>query len=221
MHDIEKVWKEMNSLLGDFGDVVIAGGAVRDFLMERKPKDYDVFILNTSGYIPTFTEVADLVRKATELSDYKKVEIKYEWHKSEPFLIESIVTPYGEVQIMARDIQTQADLIDTFDWNVARFSYGRKGFLNGEDVANIGVGKNLELHKVTYPYSTLRRGYRFSERFTMRFQSKDVRTICNMIVEKEKENQKRKDALAEFSVKILKAPESPSQPPITLNETSN
>ena len=203
MHDIEKVWKDMNSLLGDFGEIVIGGGAVRDFLMERTPKDYDIFILNTTNFIPTFTEASALVKKAVEISGYSRVEIKYEWHKSEPFLIESIVTPYGEVQIMARDIQTQADLIDTFDWNVARFSYGRKGFLNGEDVANIGAGKNLELHKVTYPYSTLRRGYRFSERFTMRFQSKDIRTICNMIVEKEKERQERISAMAPYRIPDL------------------
>lgn len=178
MNDLKSVWEEMNELLYPFGDVVIGGGAVRDCMMSRQPKDYDIFILNTAG-IETFSSVREKVKVATE--KMPKVEIKYEWHKSEPFLIESIVTPYGEVQIMARDIKTQEELIDTFDWNVSRFSFGRNGFVNGECVSNIGHGKDLVLHRVTYPLSTLRRGYRFSERFTMRFKYDDVKQLCGLI----------------------------------------
>lgn len=184
MKTLQSVWNEMNDVLGVFGTVVIAGGAVRDSLISRVPKDYDIFILNTTGHISSFTEVRDDVRMALEKAKYTKVDIKFEWHKSEPFLIESVQTPYGEVQIMAKNIQTQEQLIDDFDWNVSRFSYGFNGYVNGEDVNNIGHGKDLVLHKVTYPYSTLRRGFRFSERFGMRFKREDVRKLCDVIRQK-------------------------------------
>lgn len=191
---IEKVFEEMDALLSPFGTVVVAGGAVRDYLMSRTPKDYDIFILNTAG-IETFSSVKEKVKIATR--DIPKVEIKYEWHKSEPFLIESIATPYGEVQIMARDIKTQEDLIDTFDWNVSRFSFGRDGFVNGEDVSNIGHGKDLVLHRITHPLSTLRRGYRFSERFTMRLKYTDVKKLCEIISKKNEEDNKIPEATIE------------------------
>lgn len=172
----------MHGLLGEIGDVVIAGGAVRDTLMGRTPKDYDVFIINSGSKFNSFTEVKAEVGE--RLLGHPKVDIKYEWHKSEPFLIESIKTEYGEVQIMARNIQNEQDLMDTFDWNVALFTFGKNGYINRESIENIGEGKDLILHKVTYPYSTLRRGYRFSERFTMKLRREDTFKLCQMIVQK-------------------------------------
>ena len=186
MDTLKEVYDEMYDLLAPFGDVVIAGGAVRDCMMSLQPKDYDIFLLNTAG-IETFSSVREKVLAAT--SSMQKTEIKYEWHKSEPFLIESIRTRFGEVQIMARDIETQEELVDTFNWNVSRFSFGRNGFLNFEDIGNIGHGKDLVLHKITYPVSTLRRGYRFSERFGMRLKYEDLKRICGMILKNKKEDE--------------------------------
>lgn len=183
---LKQVYAEMHEALGEIGDIVIAGGAVRDTLMGRTPKDYDVFILNSGENYGSFTEVKNEV--GVRLANHPKVDIKFEWHKSEPFLIESIKTKHGEVQIMARNIQTEQDLMDTFDWNVALFTFGKNGYICRESVENIGEGKDLVLHKVTYPYSTLRRGYRFSERFTMKLRRQDTLKLCEMIVQNSKKS---------------------------------
>ncbi len=41
----ERVWEVFNALLGDFGSLVVAGGSVRDQLLGREAKDFDLFIL--------------------------------------------------------------------------------------------------------------------------------------------------------------------------------
>lgn len=57
MNKLKEVWSEVTELLHPFGDVVIAGGSVRDFLMGRDPKDYDIFVLGISEDIDSFSEL--------------------------------------------------------------------------------------------------------------------------------------------------------------------
>lgn len=180
---LHEVWRKNQNLLKEAGTVVIAGGAVRDTLMGKTPKDYDIFILS-DGRISTFTGVAQYVRE--QLKNKMKLKAKVEWHKSEPFLIETILEEAGECQIMARNLQTIDQLLDTFDWNVSLFAYDGKQIIQREDVKNIKIGGELWLQCCFYPRSTLRRGFRFSERFHMKFRKGTIEHICGLVAEQHK-----------------------------------
>ena len=47
---LREVWSDMQTLIGEHGKIVIAGGAVRDAMMNKPAKDYDVFILNNGTH---------------------------------------------------------------------------------------------------------------------------------------------------------------------------
>lgn len=161
--------------------VIVAGGAVRDTLRNEQPKDYDVFMLGQSWddwdeYKSTF---------AARVVSFPSVVSQIEWHKSEPFLIETITFEGNEVQILATPCKTAEELIATFDWGCCCFAYnGEKFVYDSLDLDAITTGEHLRLNKLTFPFSTLRRGYRFSERFLMRIKREDIITICKAILGK-------------------------------------
>lgn len=185
---LHEIWEVFDNLLGSMGQVYICGGAVRDSLRGVDPKDYDIYIIDTNG--ARHEEVAKKIKEA--VSDYPKVKPVIEFHKSEPFLIQSIYYEDKEVQIMVRGEFTNVeDLVDSFDWNVSLFAYGRNGTYkhpNAVDLEEIKNQGELKLNRVTFPYSTLRRGYRFSERFVMKLSGKEIDKI---ITEINKSNSKK------------------------------
>ncbi len=107
-----------------------------------------------------------------------------DFHNSEPFLQSTVKFGAAVVQVMATPHLDVASLLDSFDWNVSRFAYDGAEVTDLCPVADIGHGKPLVLHKITFPASTLRRGYRFSERFQMVFQPDDVVRLCEAVVAK-------------------------------------
>ena len=188
MYNLQEIYKIITETLNDIpnSQVVIAGGAVRDTLMGREPKDFDVFILNGNyNYIYSDEEEKSFIDSIkNKLNNFKKVDIKLEWHKSEPFLIESIYinSDMQEIQIMVSPHPNINKLLDSFDWNISLFAYDGKNFYQRELISEIAEGKYLKLQNCLFPYSTLRRGYRFSERFKMRLETKDINLICNEII---------------------------------------
>jgi len=198
MTQLEEIHSVFQPILADLGQLVIAGGAVRDTLMGRTPKDYDLFIL-TDYKEGIFEAIKLKLGETLRRNDYVAVNAKIEWHKSEPYLIESITYNGCELQIMVNFSKDIYELVDGFDWNVSLFGYGylpnegKVGYHSLTDINDIKSGEYLKLHKLTYPYSSLRRGYRFSERFTMRIKGETIRQICAMIMELE---QKKLDAKA-------------------------
>jgi len=199
MSQLEEIYSVFQPILASLGQLVIAGGAVRDTLMGRTPKDYDLFILTTKRE-GIFEDVKFQLGEALRLNNLSSVDCKIEWHKSEPYLIDSVKYKGAELQIMVSFAKDIYELVDGFDWNVSLFGYGylpkdnKVGFHTLMDVNKIKVGEYLELHKLTYPYSSLRRGYRFSERFIMRINGETIRQICAAIMELEK---KKLEAMAE------------------------
>lgn len=178
---LQVVLYEMQILLGNnIGEMVIGGGAVRDALLNKPPKDIDLFILS-HGKGKSWGELANIIRP--KLTNFTKIKPVVEWHKSEPFLIETIKHNYGEVQIMLRNLSNVDELMDTFDWNVSLFALTENGIVQREDEANISPGKELWTQTITYPKSTLRRGYRFSERFHMKIRKGEIEKICKKVVE--------------------------------------
>lgn len=178
------VYTEFNSRLRHVGEVVLAGGSVRDFCLRTTgtpavTKDYDIFVLDQPPFDVSFETREDSIKSALE--GLPTVEPKFPWHKSEPFLVRTVLFRGAEVQILNSPCSTVDDLLDTFDWDVSRFAYN--GFLHAPvPVSDIGFGKTLKLHSVTCPMSTLRRGIRFSERFGMRLEDETVRMLCEKVV---------------------------------------
>jgi len=172
---LTSVYTEFNRRLGHFGEVVIGGGAVRDTLLGRKPKDYDVFVLaRDAGSPPT----SDDIKEA--LKGLPVVESEFFWHKSEPFLVQSVYWESVEVQVLASLRDSVDSLLDTFDWNVSFFAFN--GTFNVRtSLLDLAPGKELVLQRLTYPASTLRHGFRFSERFGMQFPAETLKQICKTV----------------------------------------
>lgn len=177
--NIETVYAEFNQRLSPFGKVVIAGGAVRDSLMGKQPKDYDIFVLRPDG----FDFEKDRKTLTEQLHDLTKVVPVVQWHGSEPFLAATVQWRDREIQVLVNPQPSKEALIATFDWNVCLFAYDG-AMLCGENIDNIGPGKTLRLNKVTFPASTLRRGFRFSERFLMVLEHETVADLCRQIIAK-------------------------------------
>lgn len=177
---LAEVHGEFSSRLSEFGTVTIAGGAVRDSLLGKMPKDFDVFILQGEKFDLEKCRPAII----SVLSDLSEVKPKVDWHKSEPYLAATVLWRGQEIQVLCNPAPTLADLIGTFDWSVCLFGFDGKDYFRGEPLENIGPGKELRLQRVTFPVSTLRRGFRFSERFLMKLRRDDLATICRMILEK-------------------------------------
>lgn len=157
------IYNEFNTRLNKFGKVVIAGGAVRDHLLGKKPKDYDIFVLYSSAW--DFDKAKEEISPI--LSDLIQVEPSVEWHRSEPYLVATVKWNDLEIQVMVSPMQTKEELVGSFDWNICLFAYDGE-FFCGEKIEEIESGKELKLNTVTFPLSTMRRGFRFSERFKMK-----------------------------------------------------
>lgn len=184
MPTIESVWTEFNSRLADFGSVVLAGGAVRDSLLGRVAKDFDVFILQGKDF--DFDKAVAEIPEV--LSDLAAIPPEVEWHNSEPFLVATVEWQGAQVQILANPASTLDTLLDAFDWNVCLFGFDGEQITQREQIENIKRGEELRLQAVTFPLSTLRRGFRFSERFKMKFKYEDVVALCAKILENDKKN---------------------------------
>lgn len=174
MTSLDAIHSAFAARLGGIGRVVIAGGAVRDTLMGVTPKDYDVFVLGSVG-VPAdmFSSALDGLQPLTLL----------EFHNSEPFLQGTYKFGAAVVQVMATPHRSVADLLDSFDWNVSRFAFDGASTIDLCPVSEIGTGKTLSLHRVTFPASTLRRGFRFSERFKMLLNRDDLTRLCAAVLD--------------------------------------
>lgn len=175
MNALEVIYAEAVLRLGHLGQVVIAGGAVRDHLMSRAAKDYDVFVLSRQ---PEKDAALDIHAATADLMTVEQLE----HHKSEPFLVVTVMFNDSLVQIMWSPEPTTDALLGTFDWNVCLFAFDSDGLKARTDITDIRPGASLKRQRVTYPLSTLRRGFRFSERFGMVLERADVEWLCEAIL---------------------------------------
>lgn len=154
------VHEDFDMLLGKLGPVVIAGGAVRDWMMGRLPRDVDVFILGGPSNEDVERAAAGLPKLALPpLKPYgNSLVIKTSWGGF-------------DVDIVSRPEKDVEELLDGFDWNVSLFAYsGRDQVRSRMDPGDIKPGGELVLQSLEgkYPESVLRRGFRFVERYGMR-----------------------------------------------------
>lgn len=159
----------------------MAGGAVRDEIMGKVPKDFDLFILwRTEWDVEKFKEIKETI--ASCLTGFTESKPVVDWHNSEPYLVATVTVEGHEVQILVNPAQTPEQLLENFDWNVCLFAMTEERTVQQTKIENIGVGKELTLNKVTFPLSTLRRGFRFSERFLMKLSRETVERLCREII---------------------------------------
>lgn len=162
---------------GDLGQLVVAGGAVRDELMGRTPKDFDLFLLWATVW--DFKTAKEMM--LPRLGGLTQTPPRLEFHRSEPYLVADVAIDGADIQILCNPAQTPEALVDTFDWSVCLFARTDGGLIQRTPLDDIGPGKELKLQKVTFPLSTLRRGFRFSERFKMKLRYEDALSLCQQI----------------------------------------
>jgi hypothetical protein len=170
----ETVYDEFARRFSQFGHVMLAGGSVRDQLLGRAPKDFDVFV---SGEFKPADAIA-------VCEDLKPIDV-YPGHAYEPFMRGQWYWHGVEVQVMATSQKNLTDLIGRFDWSCSLFGYDGS-WHRGADIDHITKGGELYLNYLTYPESTLSRGFRFVNKFGMKIRRADLLTICSQIVERSK-----------------------------------
>jgi hypothetical protein len=133
----------------------IAGGAVRDAMIGVQPKDIDFYALGVDD------------------ASYGPVENKN--------LEESDIT----VQLMHTKYKTPIELIRSFDWNICCCALMADGRLM--DPINVRETiehkEHLRLVNITNPFSNLRRGYRFSERYGLDLLTEDLMKLFKACID--------------------------------------
>lgn len=153
---IEEVYQEFADALR--APFVIAGGAVRDELLGRVPKDFDLFLFGSY-------DRSRLLRyqQGPPQHGYKQ------WH------LANVVWRGAPVQVVSdKGYRTVADLLDDFDWNICGFAFDGRQLHCRMDVADIGPGKMLHLVSDKTPESSLRRGLNFARRYSMKLDPIDI-----------------------------------------------
>jgi tRNA nucleotidyltransferase/poly(A) polymerase len=167
----ESLLAKLRPKLESVGHCVIAGGAVRDLTIHRKPKDWDVFVLGQPNSSAMLSAIGDLYEfeESSDSSDpspgHSTLSIDLEGEK---------------VQLISSPCNTLMELLDTFDWNICLFGFDT-GLVLHEKCWK-GGGADLKLHTVTYPLSTLRRGFRFCDRYNLLMDKEDIRRLCSYVM---------------------------------------
>lgn len=110
--------------LGDLGHLCIAGGAVRDELLGRTPKDYDLFVLWPGPW--SYGDAKQAISGALSFAGFEPADPELEWHQSEPFLVQNVLVEGHRVQVMANPLRRGF-----------RFSERFKMVLRREDVVDL------------------------------------------------------------------------------------
>lgn len=150
----------------------IVGGAVRDTLLGREPKDWDLFYLSANH--------AALKDQFANCPYAENMDRPFARHSA---LAAELSAPFGAVQVFSTPYATLRAILQTSDWNVSAFGFD--GRLEArERLENIAPGKPLKLLHVSNPICTLKRGFDFEKRFEMELDSITVVRLCRIIADK-------------------------------------
>ena len=162
--------------------VVIAGGAPRDHLLGRRPRDYDVFILAGKLGPPMVNKVCKDARAVCTLIAHADGELvtassgKYDGPKVSP--IAQWDWRGTHIQVMYTPHKDVTSLLASFDWNICCAAYA-DGVYTKLPVWNTKVLTLVSTPQ--YPLVTLRRGYEFSNRYSMKLEDHTARTLCKQV----------------------------------------
>lgn len=148
----------------------IAGGAVRDTLVGKAPKDYDVFVFTTKEILEQRLKDAgiDLDEREDRNPDYS--------------LADSIVCGV-EVQFMVRpETSTVDELLRSFDWAICKHAWCDGRLVDASWRSDVPeAGKELTLSTYDTPEHSLVRGVEFASKFDMLLSSETVRLLVSLI----------------------------------------
>lgn len=208
---LKEIYRELTKKLPT--STVIAGGAVRDALLEREPKDIDIFVL---GHRP---EIYWGRRGRLDFDDCK-FELRGE---NVDYGEGSIVLGDGETsdgipfQVMTDESPNVETLLDRFDWNICQFAMTKSGLVTSHSVTDLlpgrplillpyGLGRNeTKLSSKAYKAGrTLDRGKEFSERYNMILRLRDKQALQSIIDEHERVEQEKREQI-EFDYSFRQA----------------
>lgn len=137
----------------------IAGGAIRDALLGKDPKDIDLFVLGPGPEFDMLSMLDGLdVQEHPELDKYENSSLKA--------VFDSQYTAAPVQVCWHPEMETPQELLKTFDWNICLFVYDGFKVYRGDSIAYKRNVNSLELNDFHEPYiATLRRGFRFQERY--------------------------------------------------------
>lgn len=172
---MDEIIADMNKRSGC--KAVIAGGAVRDWLlteagMDVMPKDYDVFLLDSHNPIsPKSFDTAGLPNLHNGHGyPYPLIEfVAYDGHV--------------KVQIMITACKSMAELIAGFDWDICKAAYDGTDTEHKFSVQAVITGYHeLMLGQVHHsPEITLKRGLEFCKRYNCKIDRESLWTLINQV----------------------------------------
>lgn len=151
--------------------VAIAGGAVRDALLGRSPRDIDLYVLGTDP------------------DEAPRILEGLRGHGFEP---RPVATPYphcpvGEfdmwgqkVQVMAAPHESVQDLMLGFDFTICQFAFDADGHKSGPK-GTAPLEGPLELGFVRDPYWSLCRAFDFKSRYSVELPEDVVVNLCRQV----------------------------------------
>lgn len=155
------------------GDWIIAGGYVRDRLLNREPRDVDLFLqgLDIDGLKSSLqNQRVPFVQESRGYRSDPPVRIRFMEYD-----VHLCHTPYEHGQ----------QIVGSFDFNICRF------WLDDDYQAEYHVSdlqdlhaKNMLLQHVYTPVSSMRRGFLFEYRLGMKFLPSDIRKLNEELSEK-------------------------------------
>lgn len=174
--------KEVSKLLPGY-DICIAGGAIRDIILNVKVRDYDVFILFESPPIKPHSEHIVQVFRDEGYETAIKSTSSYALTTIEMF---------GEkVEICPVIAKNPIALAKGFDWDVCLASAWMTDAVfvdHYEDEVMLDKIRSrsgsLRLMRDSTPDTTLRRGYVFSYRFGLKYNKEDQMHLAKLMLEK-------------------------------------
>lgn len=167
----------------------VAGGAVRDLLLSRQPRDYDVFACLEEPLKPAADRILDLFTSAGYLCR----------QKSTSSYALTAIQMYGVgVEICPVYANNPIQLAKSFDYNVClaaawlesgpNVALGPDHVCAWADTAMLDCLRkragDLLLLRDTTPDTTLRRGYVFQDRFGLRFRKADQLHLARKLLER-------------------------------------
>lgn len=208
----DKLLDTFKSLYPEF-PCVIAGGAVRDALLGKEPKDLDIYFLGANWKV----EDRDAFNKKLSAADifYEISTSNLPWHKYERYLLQTIIWKKTqelkgvEVQFMGFPVNNIDDLLATFDWEICVFGY-RDGILTTLPESLMLLEKiekydpknekyrppRMYLCNIQFPISNLRRGFKFEARYPLKLSYQSILKLCDAAL-KEKRGSGYKGIKAE------------------------
>ncbi len=183
---------------------IIAGGAVRDIMLNVKPKDIDIFFLGLDWSKVIKKEFVDKL-KSKEIY-YEIATSNLPWHKYERYLLLTIIWKTCqelkdiEIQFCGFPVNNLEDLLKTFDWEICLFGYSNGIVTTTQESLNL-INKiqsykkgdkdykppKMKLYNVQFPISNLRRGFKFENRYPIKLDYNAILKLCANVL---KENFK-------------------------------